>query len=385
MLSAPGTFRLAVFALASLSIAGLLFYFVGIGRFGTFAPVLLAIEVLGLAGLALWARARGLREGLTLLVSGLWAGAIATLAYDVVRVPLVHSDIPIFKAISYFGLLLVDADRPTVLSEVLGWGYHLSNGVSFGLMYAALVRRPGPVTAVIWGLALEGVMLLTPYAEVFGYARDARFFAITLGSHAIYGLVLWLALRGYERLRTRRPAATALLGLVGVPVALAIMAADFYGLHASRLPPGPPRYVGPHLYTCWNTPEPDRVAVLWMMKRYADPAAEFHFIAPFEKVRYGTPFDIPEAAIRRESTSSATEVLARRTALPKSEKLALLIRTTHLAEVSRWMLISDAEAGREAAFLREAVERTCGKTLRTDCLQALFGELDRRYGEVSSP
>jgi len=375
------TFRLAVFAFASLSIAGLLFYFVGVGRFRTFASVLLAVEVVGLAGLGLWARARGWREGTAILASGLWAGSIATLAYDLVRVPLVYSDIPIFKAISYFGLLLLDADHATATSEILGWGYHLTNGVSFGLMYAALVRRPGPLTAVVWGLSLEGVMLLTPYAEVFGYARDARFFAITLGSHAVFGLVLWLALRSYERTRTRRPIGSAVGVFLGVPIALAAMAADFHGLHASRLPPGPPPYVGPHLYTCWNTPEPDRVAVLWVMKRFADPAAEFHFIAPFEKVRYGTPFDLPEAEIRRESTSSATEVLARRASLPRSKQLALLIRTTHLAEVSRWMLISDAEAGREAAFLRDAARRTCGEKLREDCLPALFGELDYRYGK----
>ena len=43
-------------------------------------------------------------------------------------------------------------------------------------------------------------MLLTPYAEVFGYQRDGRFMAITIGSHAVYGFVLWLGLRYYGRL-----------------------------------------------------------------------------------------------------------------------------------------------------------------------------------------
>jgi hypothetical protein len=367
--------RLAVFAFASLSIASLLMYFLGVGRFRSLGPALLAIELAGLTAIA-WLAPASRR----LMVSGLCAGALATLAYDIVRVPLVHSDIPVFKAISYFGVLLLGADRPTTASEILGWGYHLSNGISFGLMYAAIARRPGAFSALAWGLSLEGIMLLTPYAEVFGYARDARFFAITIGSHAVFGLVLWLALRAYENAQTRRTVTSALSAFVGVPLVLAAIAADFRGLHAEKLGGAPPPYVGRHLYACWDSPEPDRVAALWILKRFVDPRAEVYFIGPFEKVRYGTPFDMPEAEVRRQSALSATEVLARKIALPRTDAMALLVRTTHLAEVSKWMLIADAEAGREVQFLRATVARTCGEKLREDCLPAIFEELDRRYG-----
>jgi hypothetical protein len=378
--------RAAIFVFASLSIASLLLYFLGVGRFRAVAPLLLAIEIVGLAAVALRARARQRTGVVRLLAAGLWAGAIATLAYDIVRVPLVHSSMPVFKAISYFGTVLLATDRPSVASEIAGWTYHLTNGVSFGLMYAALAVRPRAWSGVLWGLALEGMMLLTPYAEVFGYARDLRFTAVTVASHAVYGLVLWLALRSHPTLRLRRPAASATTGLLAVPIALGVMAADFHRVYASRLPPSPPPYMGRHLYTTWNIPEPDRLAVLWMTRRFVDPAAEFHCIEPFEKLRFGAPLDLPEAEIRRQTTQSATEVLVSRSAVvPRTAKIELLVRTTHLAEVSKWMLVGDPEAVMETEFLRGVAARHCGKKLRPGCLPPVFAELDRRYGGGAAP
>ncbi len=363
--------RLLILAVASLSIASLLLYFFGIGSFAFLAPLLLAVEIAGLIAIAAGARAQR-----ALLVSGLFAGCVATLAYDLVRVPLVHSGVPVFKATSYFGTVLLGVGSPNAAAEVAGWAYHLSNGVSFGLMYAALVTRPRALTAIAWGMSLEGAMLLTPYAEVFGYARDAKFVAVTLGSHAVYGAVLWLALAYRNALRNRSMVA----GILAVPFALAILAADFHDAYGARLPASPPPYIGSHLYVCWNVPEPDRVAVIWMMKRFADPAAEFHFIEPFEKLRFGTPLDIPEAQIRRRGALSATEVLAVRFADAKSPRIGLLIRTTHLTEITPWMLAGDPDAEDEAVYLRETTTRLCGHALRVSCLDVLFSELDRRYG-----
>jgi hypothetical protein len=363
-------FRATALVLASLSIGCLLLYFYGVGRFDRITPVLLGIEIVGLIALS-----RRSREHAQLLGAGLWAGCLATLAYDLVRVPLVHGGMPVFKAISYFGTVLLGVDSPTVASEILGWAFHLSNGISFGLMYAVLVKRPNVVTAILWGLLLEGVMLLTPYAEVFGYARDATFFTITIGAHAVYGFVLWLALTRYPLVRVRWPV------FVLVPLALGIMAADFYQLYANRLPASPPPRLGRHLRTTWNVPEPDRLAVLWLMRRHVDPAAEFHFIEPFEQLRFGVPLDVPEAEVRRQGTLSAMEVLlARDRTIPRTERMLLLARTTHLAEVAKWMLIGDREATREVEFLRAIAARHCGEKLHRDCLEPLFAELDRRYG-----
>lgn len=373
--------RILIFVFSSLSIASLLLYFQGVSPFVWLACITLTVELAGLLGVAVAARTSGESEPLNVLASGLWAGCLATLAYDVVRVPIAYSGIPVFKAISYFGTTFLGVESPTFFSETIGWAYHLSNGVSFGLMYAALIRKPGPVTAVLWGMTLEGVMLLTPYAEVFGYRRDAKFLAITIGAHAVYGLVLWLGLRLWDTSRQRPKVTHIVSGFLCVPLGLSVMAFDFNKRYASVLPPSPPPYMGPNLYTTWDVPEPDRIVAMWVFHRFAEPQATFRFIQPFDKIQYGTPFDLPEAEIRRHEIQSATEYLIEQKGLTADAKLAKLARMTHLNEVTPWMLATDPEAGQLTEILRARADQHCGKSLHGDCLQRLFAFLDQWYDE----
>ncbi len=372
------TFRVALVSAGSLSVGSLLLYFFGIASFARLSITCSAIEILTLLALAWWAWSTSCQEAKRLLIGGIWAGCLATVAYDLVRVPIVHAGIPVFKAISYFGTVLLGQERPTAASEVVGWAYHFSNGVSFALMYAAMARRPGPVTAVIWGLVLEGAMLLTPYAEVFGYQREPRFMAITIGSHVVYGLVLWLCLRSYGR--SARPLSPAWMasGLLLAGFGLSAMAADFNGLYARKIPPSPPAYVGPHLYTAWNVPEPDRVAAIWVMQRFVDRDAVFSFIEPFDRVKFGTPFDMPEASVRRSATHSATERLIATRGL-RSRKLDELSQMTDLAEITPWLLVANPEPAALAGQVREAAVSSCGKTLHVRCLPAVMRTLDSWY------
>ena len=370
------SFRFAVFTAGSLSIASLLAYFFGISGFGRGATVLLSVEALGLGALVSVGRDAARRDRRNLIIGGLWAGCLATLVYDIVRVPIAHSGVPVFKAISYFGTVLLGIDRPTPLSDFVGWAYHLSNGVSFGLMYAALVTRPGPVSAVLWGLSLEGAMLMTPYAEVFGYRRDARFMAITIGSHACYGLTLWLGLRAWQ-------AGTLSIARIGASVAatvlgIAIIGTDFHRLEAATLPPSPPASLGPELHVTWDVPEPDRIAAIWVMKRFVRPDAHFHFLPPFQSLVYGVPFDVPEAEFRRTGSSAATEVLLRHIG-SDDPRLEVLGRMAHLSEVTPWMMPSDPEARDLTVRLRDEAARACGERLTASCLVPVLASLDEWY------
>jgi len=349
-------------------------YFLGVARFVDVCTALNALEGVGLASLTLVAWRHPWVEAKRLLAGGVVAGCIATVAYDIVRVPIVYSGIPVFKAITYFGTVFLGVDRSTPLSEVIGWAYHLSNGVSFALMYAAIAPRPGPVSAVLWGLSLEAAMLLTPYAEVFGYQRDLRFFAITIGSHAVFGLAMWLGLHAFDA-KDRFGRGWLTPAVLAVPVGLTIMAADFHRLYAASLPQSPPAYIGAHLYTVWNVPEPDRVAVIWIMKRFVDRDATFHFIEPFEAIKFGTPFDVPEARVRRSGASSATQVLIAIENL-RDPRLDRLAHMTALTEVTPWMLANDSEAGALAGHMRSVAEVSCGRALTNQCLLTLLLDLD---------
>jgi len=332
------------FLLGAASVASLLLYFYGVASMpvGTSWLLLPAFPILAI--FLAWAQRRDaeLRDR---VVAGLWAGSLATLFYDLVRVPISASGVPVFKAISYFGTLLLGQTAPTFGSELAGWSYHVCNGIGFGLMYAVLVSRPRLWSAVAWGVTLEVTMLLTPYAEVFGYRMSPQFVAISLGAHVVYGAALWAGLLGWERLRHEPHRRRILTGLALLPpLGIGGVAWDFHGRHAASIPPAPPAYVGRHLYATWNALEPDRLAVLWVLRRFVDPEARFNFVEPFSHSALGQPIDLPEAEIRRSGVRSATEVLLERENLLGDEKLASLAEMTHLYEIARWKLPSRPSA-----------------------------------------
>jgi hypothetical protein len=364
--------------LGAASIASLLLYFYGVLSMGDGARWLLlpALILLAVFVLAVSRRDAMLAER---VVAGVWAGALATFAYDLVRVPIAASGVPVFKAISYFGTLILEQARPTLASEVAGWGYHLSNGIGFGLIYVMAVRRPRLWSALLWGVTLEAAMLATPYAEVFGYRMTPKFLAITIGSHLVFGAVLWAGLVGWERLKgsPRRRGWIAALGMMA-PLGIGGVAVDFHDRHAAALPPSPPPYVGEHLYTTWNVPEPDRVALLWATRRFVDSRARFHYVEPFSRVIHGRPIDLPEAEVRRDATRSATEVMLEQRGLLDDTDLQLLAETTHLFEISRWRLPGHPRAFSLGTGLVAAVGE-CPAADAADCFERGFRYLDDWY------
>jgi hypothetical protein len=382
--SEPGAARRAWLAVPFLaggsSIASLLGYFYG------WFPLAVGVATLLLPGIAsiavfVWLARRGGQRALAdRVLAGLFAGGFATLAYDACRIPLVHSGLPIFKAISYFGTLLVGGVGVTPAAQLAGWTYHYSNGIGFALMYTALFARGRLWTAVLWGAALEGAMLLTPYAEVFGYTRGHEFVAITLGAHAFYGAGLWAGLRLW-RVRGRLRPRSLLAGFVLPALGVAGIGADFHRAHGGALPPAPPSRMGPHLYTTWNVLEVDRVITLWLLARFEDPEAEFSLLPPFTKTPYGIPIDVPESRIRRSTTASAAEVALEAYGLRDDPHLAHLGDVATYFEIRRWGL---RPAGMEIGDELLDVADACTRPDDT-CLGALFDRLDTWYEVQQRP
>ena len=83
----------------------------------------------------------------------------------------------------------------TLLDHIVGWIYHLSNGVTFGVMYMAMI---GDATkrSWLWAIALaaglELALLFTPYIDFFRLNRTALFVLVTLAAHVIFGGALGL-------------------------------------------------------------------------------------------------------------------------------------------------------------------------------------------------
>jgi hypothetical protein len=224
--------RTVIFTLSATSIWCLLSEFYGLCSMQGFTIYILIPATVALVLLAVADRFKG--EGLLWrgVVIGAVAGFLAACAYDVFRIPFVIAAVdqvgpewlrlPLFKVFPRFGAMILgqpfDAamtdSQFTLTAHLLGWVYHFSNGITFGVMYMALV---GDATKRSWwcavavAMGLELAMLLTPYSNYFGIHMTLKFVVVTFAAHAVFGVVLGLLSRKFSRqwTPTRSGATTA--------------------------------------------------------------------------------------------------------------------------------------------------------------------------------
>ncbi|MDB6112027.1 MAG: hypothetical protein JWR69_3777 [Pedosphaera sp.] len=188
--------RATVFTLAFLSFACLLGQFLGFWNMHLFGCWVLPPATVLLALIAYLTRKDGDKNSSahTWIVQGALGGIVAAVAYDLYRLPFVLNGAPLFKVFPKFGQLLLGADGPMWLAQLLGWSYHFSNGAALGIMFLAIVIRPNPRIlfwgAVAWALFIELMLLLTPYPSFFGLKLDGRFIFLTVSAHLVFGVVL---------------------------------------------------------------------------------------------------------------------------------------------------------------------------------------------------
>jgi hypothetical protein len=208
-----------IFALAATSIWSLLIEFFGWWSMRAFT-LFIALPALGvLCGLAVADRAFGTQRLWRAVLAGAVAGLVAAVAYDVFRLPFVFADslgiqhiipsLKLFKVFPRFGAMILGQplEQPvySLTTQLVGWAYHFSNGLTFGIMYVALIgdadRRHWS-----WGIAfavgLELAMLFTPYPGFFHIPVNATFIVVTLTAHAIFGIVMGLVTLGLWRMLT---------------------------------------------------------------------------------------------------------------------------------------------------------------------------------------
>src|SRR5438094_878851 len=153
-------------------------------------------------------------------------------------------------------------------------------------------------------------------------------------------------------------------------------------------PPSPPKYLGKHLYTTWDSLEPDRLAVMWVFQRFVDPDARFYFVRPFsptpDRRMFGTAFDTPEAEIRRTGTQSAAEKLIVDRGLDKDPRLALMARLGHVWEITPWAYATDT-AVKDLSLRMFAAKGTCGDLAEVPtCAERVLRTLDAWYDEAGA-
>ena len=210
----PG--RLVVFTLAATSIWCLLAEFYGVCSMRTFTLYVSLPATALLVVLTVLDLGRGDGRLFRGVIIGAAAGLIAAVGYDLFRLPFVYArawgiativpPLPLYKVFPRFGAMILGQplEQPSysLAAILIGWAYHFSNGLTFGIMYTAMVgdaARRHWSWAVLLAVGLELGMLLTPYPRVFGIRVGFTFVAATLAAHLIFGVVLGLVARSMSR------------------------------------------------------------------------------------------------------------------------------------------------------------------------------------------
>jgi hypothetical protein len=135
-------------------------------------------------------------------ISGAVWGLVATLAYDAIRPLLMwifRYHFNPYRAIPVFGELITGQPRTAAVAIAVGWIYHFWNGLSFGVMFALIRPRGGPVAGFIWAMGLQGFMMWS-YPTLMRIRLDNPGFLMAgLVGHAVWGVVLGTSLRRWGR------------------------------------------------------------------------------------------------------------------------------------------------------------------------------------------
>jgi hypothetical protein len=219
--------RAVIFALSAMSIWCLLSEFYGLCSMRTFTFFILIPAMLALIAMAILDRTRGDRRLYKAVLIGAIAGFVAACAYDIFRIPWVvgHAQqtgpdwlrLPLFKVFPRFGAMIINepftAHQPqsefSLAAHIIGWIYHFSNGMTFGVMYMALVGdavKRSWLWAILMAAGLEVAMLITPYTSFFAIRMTALFIVVTIAAHVIFGIGLGLFARWMQQNWRQTPA-----------------------------------------------------------------------------------------------------------------------------------------------------------------------------------
>jgi hypothetical protein len=187
-------------AAASTSIASLLLHAVGWLRMPFTASFVTLPGLVLLLCVTVWA-GRARRDLMyNRLVVGLASGAVGLVVYDVVRLVVAQfvTGFDAFYSIRVFGNLITGAPVATPEALAVGFGYHTTNGLTFGVIYALLAGPARWWWGLAWGLVLEIAMILV-YPAIYIPTSSRAFLTVSIVGHAAFGSVIGLACQRYAR------------------------------------------------------------------------------------------------------------------------------------------------------------------------------------------
>lgn len=185
-----------VLVACSTSVGSLLADLYGVASMRSFT---LWVTIPGFAILLTTYRRTGSSELRRRIRLGAVAGAAGTIGYDVFRIPFALAGQRIFAPIYSYGLLIDGGSMSSGSTDLLGWLFHFSNGVTFGVAYAVVMARRHWGFGVAWGLFLELAAFLSPFTAVYGLTGKWGSIALAFAAHVAYGLPLGFMVQRIDR------------------------------------------------------------------------------------------------------------------------------------------------------------------------------------------
>lgn len=205
--------RVALFLACATSGTALLAKVYGLMSMRTSTLALALPCCVGLAAVWMWA-VRARRQTLASMLSvGFLGGLAGTIAYDLVRIPFHLAGQRIFAPIAAYGIWISDASTSSRFTDVTGWTYHFSNGITFGMMYALFFLGRGWGWAVVWGLTLETIALVSPFGRIFSMTGNYSAIGIAYAGHIAWGVPLGVLVHQSDKTRAYLARASSSLKL----------------------------------------------------------------------------------------------------------------------------------------------------------------------------
>lgn len=173
---------------------------------GTMSFQALASEAIApaiVAWLAVFAlsRAAGWRDMTRAFQTAIPAGILATVALEIVRIVGFRAFATMPGSMpELMGVLIMNQFMlgPTPLSDLVGWGDHFVNGISFAFLYIAVAGRARWYWGTLYALAIGTIFMLSPVmaitgAGLFGQSYAPVAFPLTVYlAHIAFGTTLGL-------------------------------------------------------------------------------------------------------------------------------------------------------------------------------------------------
>ena len=182
----------------------------GYGTLHDLFKILILPAAVFLSAAWIWLRKSARGDLADLLLHGAVAGAVATIALELIRYPGFRLGFMPGNLPELMGVLLLDqfALGPSEASTIAGFAYHFWNGACFGIVFAVMRMNFSTWWAVPFGLAVGVGFLVSPVVMalgvgLFGVNFGWHFAATVLMAHLAFGVVLARLLARLEQPRSR--------------------------------------------------------------------------------------------------------------------------------------------------------------------------------------